>query len=138
MAAPNEETKSERLYLLWIGTKVEQDYERRGVFPDLRSMPSSYSAQHGRHLKVSRAMLRAVAEDAIEQRAIKRGREGKSLATSYGLMSKNLLRGLGMDHIAIAHAQMPIDQSDLAPPEYQAGTGRQPVAWSDCLWRPTP
>lgn len=137
MSAPNEQTKSERVYLLWIGSKVEQDYERRGVFPDLRMMPSSYSAQHGRHLKVSRAMLAAVADDAIEQRSIKRPREERGLACSYGTMSKNLLRDLGMDSYEVA-PRYATTRPSVASPEYEAGTGRQPVAWADCLWRPTP
>jgi hypothetical protein len=25
-----------------------------------------------------------------------------------------------------------------ADPTFKAGTGMQPVAWEDCLWRPTP
>lgn len=136
MATSNQQPITERLYLLWIGCKVEQDYERRGVFPDLRGMHSTYSAPLGRHVKISRGLLKAITEDALEQRAIKRGREGRGLATSYGIMSKNLLRHFGME----AHVVAPRPAKELASvamPEYCAGTARQPVTWNDCLWRPT-
>ena len=128
---------TERLYDLWIGSKVEMDYTRRGVFPDLRSDNSIYSAPHGSRYRVPRSTIKVVAEDAIEQRALKRSREERGLACSYGTMSKNLIRDLGMEAHVIASRFAP-GRPKISPPEYRAGTGRQPVAWSDCLWRPMP
>ncbi len=104
---------------LWIGAKVELDYQRRGVFPQLRSDQSIYSAAHGSRYKVPLDLIKAVAMDALEQKCVKRTREERGLACSYGTMSKNLLRELDMDcstrSEAIAVLEVEQSMHDVAP-----------------------
>ena len=101
----------DKMYL-WIGSKVEMDYQRRGIFPELRADKSISAAAHGGRYKVSRAVVKAVAEDALEQRAVKRTRDERGLACSYGTMSKNLLFDLGLVDIAARQAAIAAYKDD--------------------------
>lgn len=111
--------KARSTTFLWIGAKVELDYQRRGVFPQLRSDQSIYSVPQGSRYKVPFDLIKAVAMDALEQKCVKRTREDRGLACSYGTMSKNLLRELDMDWStrteAIAVLEAEQSMHDAAP-----------------------
>jgi hypothetical protein len=104
----------DRITYLWIGSKVEIDYERRGVFPELRSPNSIYAAAHGARYKVSLDLVKAVAMDALEQKCVKRTRQERGLACSYGTMSKNLVDWKTRSE-AIAILQAEQVERDCAP-----------------------
>lgn len=81
----------EKFVYLSIVPNVASDYARRNVFPEFRT-----DEGQGGYYKVPRKTAKAVMEDALEQKWIKRPREDRGVAVSYGMMRKSIVCALGL------------------------------------------